>query len=158
MVESVKKHGAMSRIGRELGITGAAVAKLAARGMPLDSADAARRWRAANLNPRKMAADPGPSAATLIERAHSLVAVATEALQRHRFDLVADELRAALRAVPDSHRLRVVMPFALSRALLGPAALQLDALPKDPPGAASAEEIEFVGQVLYAVAAGEAAL
>lgn len=38
-------------LGAELGVTKAQVSRLAARGMPTDSVDAARAWRAKNLHP-----------------------------------------------------------------------------------------------------------
>jgi len=75
------KHGMKARIARELGISGAAVSKLVRRGMPIDDADAARRWRVAHLNPGRMRPDPGPSAETLLQRAQRLADLAAMALQ-----------------------------------------------------------------------------
>lgn len=156
---STVKHGQRARIARELGISGAAVSKLVAQGMPLDSADAARRWRAANLHPGRMRPDPGPSAETLVERVHSLIGVAAVAQAEHRLDLVADELRAALRAVPDSHRPHVAMSDDLWRALIGGHALAvLDEGPREEPGTMTGDDAAEVGRVLYALACGEAAI
>lgn len=154
---STVKHGQRARIARELGISGAAVSKLVAQGMPIDSADAARRWRAANLHPGRMRPDPGPSAETLVERVHSLIGVAAVAQAEHRLELVADELRAALRAVPESHRMAVRMPSELIEALLGSHAMRvLNEGPKEAPGTMSAEDAEFVGQIIFKLTCGEA--
>jgi hypothetical protein len=151
------KHGQRARIARELGITAQAVSKLAKIGMPLDSADAARRWRASNLNRLKMKPDPGPSPETLVQRAHELIEVAAVALTTHRFDVVADELRAALRAVPESHRPRVAMPHPVWYALIGTHARRvLDEGPKQEPGTMSDEDAEYVGGLCYSLACGEA--
>ena len=66
------KRQTQTEIGRELGLSKAAVSKLKAQGMPCTSADAARRWRAANLVPSRIRPDPGPSARTLVARVHEL--------------------------------------------------------------------------------------
>lgn len=151
-----KLHGMKARLARELGISGAAVAKLAARGMPIDDADAARRWRAANLHPGRVRPDPGPSPETLVQRAQSLVGLAIAARASHRFDLVADELRQAMRAIPETHRVELVLPRDLWAALIGAHAMAvLDDGPKEAPGTLSAEDAYFVGQVCYSLACGE---
>jgi hypothetical protein len=154
---STVKHGQRARIARELGISGAAVSKLARRGMPLTSPDDARRWRAAHLNPLKMVADPGPSPETLVQRVQEHVEVARVAMAQHKLELVADGLRAALREVPESHRMRVLMPRALIEALLGAHALAvLNEGPKEDPANVGAEDADFVGQIVYMLCCGEA--
>jgi hypothetical protein len=154
------KHGMRAKIGRELGITGAAVAKLAVRGMPLDDADAARRWRAEHLAQHRMRPDPGPSPETLVSRANKLGELAAAASGSHAFDAIAGELREAMRAVPESHRMRVVLPFELINALIGVHALRvLNDGPKQPAGEPmSDEDAEFVGHVCYQLACGEAVM
>jgi hypothetical protein len=155
----VTKHGMKARIGRELGITGAAVAKLAKRGMPLDSADAARRWRAAHLASHRMKADPGPSPETLAQRANELAALATSAMGGHGFELLAHELRAAMRAVPLSHRPQVGMSFDLWRALMGDYTMAvLDEGRSPTPQEMSDEDANEVGAICYQLACGEAAI
>jgi hypothetical protein len=146
-----------AKIGRELGISGAAVAKLAKRGMPLDSADAARRWRTANLNPLKAKADPGPSPETLVQRAEKLAELAAAALGSHAFDAIAAELRAALRAVPGPYRMRVRMGFDVTEALIGAHALSvLNEAPRQPADVPmSDDDAESIGQICYALACGE---
>lgn len=153
---SQRHRGMKARIARELGISAAAVTKLAKKGMPTDSADAARRWREANLNPLKMAPDPGPSPETLAQRANELARVAAVALAAHRFDMVAGELRAALRAVPESHRAQVSMPVDLWNALIGAHACRvLDDGPRQAPSAMTDEDADYVGRICYALACGE---
>lgn len=101
--ESVKAQS-QTDIARELGVSKAAVSKLKAQGMPCTSADAARRWRAEHLAPGRIRADPGPSPRTLVARVHELWDLAGVAQRIGRLDLVAPAARAALRAVPCTHR------------------------------------------------------
>jgi hypothetical protein len=98
------KAQSQTDIARELGLSKAAVSKLKAQGMPCTSADAARRWRAEHLAPGRIRADPGPSPRTLVARAHELRDLAGAAQCIGRLDLVAPAARAALRAVPGTHR------------------------------------------------------
>lgn len=148
-------------IARELGISKAAVTKLKARGMPTHSADAARAWRAAHLCSGRVRPDPGPSPETLVARVHNLAALALQAAHAGRFDLVADELRTAMRAVPAERRSDVSLPVELWRALIGRHALGvLDSGPKaeQPMSADDADDADAVGAVCFALACGEAAL
>ena len=108
-----------TEIAAELGITKAAVSKLKKLGMPVHSADAARAWRARNLRPGRTRNDPGPSPCTLLERVEALVPLGIEALRIGRFELVAAELRRALRAVPLSHRGELNLDFDVWAALIG---------------------------------------
>jgi hypothetical protein len=137
--------------------------------MPLSSADAARRWRAENLHPGRVRPDPGPSAETLLQRAQALMGVATTAFDRGLLRLVADDLRAAMRAVPKTHRHRLELHFGLCMELIGPHALRVLCGPADapapqpaaiggaaddPPGA-EGDELD-PGEVIYALICGEA--
>ncbi len=83
------------------------------------SADAARRWRAQHLAAGRIRPGPGPSARTLVDRGHELRDLAAIAHNLGRFDLVADALRLALRAVPEPHRLAVRLAHWLRVALVG---------------------------------------
>lgn len=159
-------------LARELGISPPAVVKLKAQGMPCHDADAARAWRAANLQAGRVRPDPGPSPATLLKRVHDLAELAQRALGINRLDTMADELRLALHAVPKDHRPGVVLSFDLWRALIGPhACAVLDhgaamypegeggtQAPDDNDGAAQEgdDEATEVGDVVYALACGEA--
>lgn len=153
----VKNRGMKAALARELGISGAAVSKLAARGMPVDNADAARRWRAAHQQRTRLRPDPGPSDETLVRRASELAALASSALAAHRFDLVADDLRAALRAVPASHRPLVEMDFEVWAALVGAYALTvMDDGGVNGSAVAAADDEPDPGEIAYALACGEA--
>lgn len=164
----MKKHGQRSRIARELGISPQAVTKLVAKGMPLDTADAARRWRAANLHPGRVRPDPGPSPETLLQRAQSMMLVAAAAVDQGLLRLVADDLRGAMRAVPRSHRHRLELHFGLCLELLGPHALRVLRGAADEPApqpaaiehgatiaGADGDELD-PGEVLYSLVCGEA--
>lgn len=163
MVNKLPPRGSKSRIAAELGISPAAVTKLAARGMPVDDADAARRWRQRHLAAGRMRPDPGPSPETLLRRCQSAVDLAAAALERHMLHLVADDLRAAMRSVPASHRAQLVMPFALWGSLIGAYAMALMAEgsagggdESTPADAAAARDDDDPGRVAYALACGEA--
>lgn len=166
------KPPTQEEIAAELGVSGAALSKLKARGMPTHSADATRAWRSENLHPGRRRKDPGPSPRTLVERGQALSGLASGALKAGRFDLVADELRAAMRAVPSSHRCFVQFEPALLDALIGGEALRVlrgdsttAAMPSPPDAGAdttseaapmSDEGAEYVGSVCYQLACGEA--
>lgn len=156
-------HGMKARIARELGISGAAVSKLAKQGMPTDDVDAARQWRISNLQSGRMRPDPGPSGDTLLMRAQRMHDLAEIARQGGLLHTVADDVRAAMRAVPQSHRGRLNLSFLLMEALIGPHALAIikgdgshpraDAGVLDPD---TDEAREFIGSILYMIACGEA--
>lgn len=154
-----------TEIARELGITKAALSKLKKAGMPVHSADAARAWRAANLHPGRVRPDPGPSPRTLIERLHTLWPLGIAALAAARFELIADEIRLALHAVPESHRDQVLLNPSVMDALLGPELIaelrgEGDAAHSGGVAEPSADgwDIEDVGAIAYALACGEARL
>lgn len=77
-VNSQRGGGAMSKraLARALGLSPSAVLKLEARGMPLDSIEAARAWRAANLDPMRTKASG--ARAERIGRADALMAARIE--------------------------------------------------------------------------------
>ena len=56
------KRLTQEQLGARLGISQSAVARLAKRGMPTDSLAAARRWRAAHLDPLRGGKGGGPAA------------------------------------------------------------------------------------------------
>jgi hypothetical protein len=161
------KAPTQTEIARELGITKAALSKLKLAGMPVHSADAARAWRSANLHPGRVRPDPGPSPRTLVERLHALWPLAAAALAAGRFHLVADEVRSALRAVPESHRDLVLVEPSVMDALLGPHVIaelrgdgggcQAVGAGSDDEGASAADQA-CVGSLLYALACGEVRL
>lgn len=92
-------------LAEALGLSGAMVSKLAARGMPTHSIAAARQWRAAHLSqghtkqfrapPVPRAVDPVAIADRLNHQLRDNLQAAPEVRQA-----LADELRAAMRAIP----------------------------------------------------------
>jgi hypothetical protein len=153
----MEKRG-RSALADELGISRQAVSKLAQRGMPTHDPDAAREWRRRNLNPAKTAPDPGPSPATLIARLHRLRDLADAARHAGHLDLVLGPLRAALQAVPASHRGQVQLHLWQWEALVGGHALRVLGEGARPGRDMPDDEANEVGAVLYQLAAGEAAV
>ena len=166
----MKNTPTQTEIAAELGISKAALSKLMKQGMPVHSADAARDWRSRNLHPGRIRNDPGPSPRTLIERAEALIPLGLEALRAGRFELVADELRRALRAVPFAHRDELRFAVDLFDALIGPAALRElcppqhgGITPVGPAEGGGADPVTFdiggvsynPGEIMYALACGE---
>ena len=165
----MKNTPTQTEIAAELGISKAALSKLKKQGMPVHSADAARNWRSRNLHPGRIRNDPGPSPRTLIERAEALIPLGLEALRAGRFELVADELRRALRAVPFAHRDELRFAVDLFDALIGPAALRELCPPQHggiapvEPAEGGADPVTFdiggvfynPGEIMYALACGE---
>ncbi len=152
-------------LARGLGLSPAMVLKLEKRGMPMRSIDAARQWRRVNLHPGRTkrepaAVQPKPSAAALRDLA-ALVPVAEAALRAGRFELIADALREAMRAVPEAHRATVPLLPAVWRELVRPAIELFEANAADPASASaepamSDEDAEAMGRFWYGIAAGEA--
>jgi hypothetical protein len=144
-------------IARDLGISPGMVSRLKRQGMPVHALEAARAWRAANLDLSRMRPDPSVQAANASE----LLLLAREALRVGRFELVAPDLRAAMRAVPLTHRHTLSMGFDLWEALVGPDALKTIRKLTDP--TATGEESDDGADVgdapaeefVYALACGE---
>jgi hypothetical protein len=101
----------MGDIGRELGISRQAVRKLRDHGMPVDNPEAARLWRLENLSIARRRPDAGPTPTALLAESRRLGLLALAALELGSFDAIEPQLRAALRAVPESHRARVELPL-----------------------------------------------
>jgi hypothetical protein len=154
------KAPTQDEIARELGLSKAGVSKLKAQGMPCESADAARRWRAAHLVPGRIRTDPGPTARTLVHRVHELRDLAAMAHKIGRFELVAPAVRCALRAVPATHRPTVTLAPWLWVELGGRGAWltvadeEVIGFSADHLTAADAEPVPMVAGV-YGLAAGE---
>ena len=157
----MNKRPTQAALAQELGISGPAVTKLKAQGMPTDSIEAARRWRLERLNPAKRKPDPGPSPAALVARAQELGDLAHDALRLGQFASLAPALQAAMRAVPVEHRRAVQLPEAVLTELVRPM-LDLirpatgesqDAGGTDAP--MSDDDAEAMGSFWYGLAAGE---
>jgi len=157
-------------IARALGISAAAVTKCKKQGMPVDSIEAAARWRADNLNPCQTKGNcfdarlAAPSGA--LEHALALLAVADAALGAGQsVDALVPVLRAALHCVPEHERdPDMVLPSAVLElliadvlALLPPrGALNDDGSPAWRDGSTMSDaEAGAMGRFWYEVAAGE---
>ena len=104
--------------------------------------------------------DPGPSPRTLVGRVHELRDLAAMAHNLGRFELVAEAVRTALRAVPAEHRPAVLLAPWLWVELAGRMAWltvvdeELIGFRAEHLTAADAEPVPMVGGV-YGLAAGE---
>ena len=141
------------RLAQLLGISEAMVSKLARRGMPTTSLEAASRWRARNLSALRVDLRPagdGGAAADPVEAVHALAHRAEVDFPSH-----AEALRRALRSVPAGARSGIELPMTVWRQLL-PAGLG-EAVPADPEGALAQTEddSEAAGLALYALACHE---
>ena len=98
-------------IARALGLSQAAVSKLKAQGMPVESIEGAHAWRLRNLDPAriKRAAPPITDPAAAIRRVHDLAQLTAAALKLGQFEVIGPQLREALRAVPVPQRDRILI-------------------------------------------------
>jgi hypothetical protein len=98
-----------------LGLSPAAVSRLAARGMPTSSAEAAHAWRREHVRVRVPAQldrrQGSGDAARLLHRVTALAATAAEALAGHAgdFSVIEPELRSAIAALPAELRERMLI-------------------------------------------------
>lgn len=161
-----------AELARQLGVSRSAVCRQKERGMPTHSLEAARVWRDANLNPahrkdvnpaRRYAAQAGsPEAAARAElqQVEKLMGDGARAIAAGLFEYVANDVRAAMRAVPTNarHCARVnpqVMD-ALTASVFAPGPLcEAADGAASCPAPMSDDEAASMGRFWYAVAAGE---
>ena len=105
-------------LARALGLSAASVTKNKNMGMPVDSVEAAIRWRNQNLRHdlRKRPAPNLPATSTRQE-VEALALLALNALQLGEFALIAPRMRAAMRALPAHDREQVGLPVEVWDAL-----------------------------------------
>ena len=114
-----------------LGISRQAVHRYQKQGMPCNTIEAAKAWRANCV--RMRIAEPRPrSAIALIRDAHDMQEAGALLLSqgmRAAFDVMVPTIRETLRAVPRSHRMRVQVSAPVMDVLLAPviAAVQKEA-------------------------------
>ena len=170
-------------IARALDLSQAAVSKLKAQGMPVESIEGAHAWRLRNLDPARIKwSRPVTDPAAALRRVHDLAQLAAAALKLGRFEAIEPQLRMALRAVPKLSRGCIVIdldepspvdtsnapagyviPLAVWEALLQPLLAVLDderrkcieAGEPDPHRRLTDEEAEEMAPFWMAVAAGE---
>ena len=103
-------------IARALDLSQAAVSKLKAQGMPVESIEGAHAWRMRNLDPARMkrAAAPITDPTAAPRCAHDLAQLAAAALKLGRFEAI--ELRLfPTRARRPMHKTNAEAAFALIR-------------------------------------------
>ena len=107
-------------LARGLGLSRSLMTRYGKRGMPLHSVEAAQAWRRQHLNiaARKPEPKPDGEASALLHRVTAWGALAEQALRSGNFDLIADDLREAMRRVPRDRRADVELPVEVWRALL----------------------------------------
>ena len=144
-------------LARELGITKQAVNRHVARGMPTATIGAAWRWYRENV---RMVVGQGidrdrPPPGVLVERVGALLPAARDAIASGRFEHFETELRAALRAVPESHRERVTLPLEVWDRLTHAVGEVARDDQGDRPATEEDASSRFMGNFWYQVAAGE---
>lgn len=148
-------------LARDLGLSGASISKLAARGMPTHSREAAEAWRHANLQPSWMKPTTrARGAASPADLEPDDDGDALLAIVRRMADLAADDptpwlapLREVLRELHPSRWAEVSLTLDTWRALLGDALPAL-ADPTAPPD--SPADAEIAAEWMFALAAGHA--
>lgn len=143
-----------------LGISGAMVSKLSARGMPTDTLEGALDWRQRHLDPGRVkdVVSGGPGGAPM----SVITAQRMGELASKDFATWCDDYRAALRSVPVHYRAKVPLPLPLMRRLIKPAMdvlddgdgeIEVDAALNS--GMMEDDEAALMGAFWYSVAAGE---
>lgn len=144
-------------LAKQLGLSPPAITKLRRLGMPVDSVEAARAWRAIHVRPHINfnAVRNSQAELTALE---ALWPVAQSAIAAGRFDLVRPALQAAMRAIPKPARHLVLVDLAGMDALCSGFAGEIAAdVPLEPEDTApmSDDEADAMGRFWYCVAAGE---
>lgn len=172
-----------AEIGRALGLSRSSMSKYKKAGMPVHSLEAARAWREARIKetahgmgfspmPRpkrpKLTQLQNESGHEAISLANRLMMRAADALSAGNLDRLVPDLRAALAAVPQSHRDHVLLCVQVMdvltadvRAMMDDPTLEREALHEnehDHPTTSKAKEMAFMGDFWYQVAAGEVVL
>lgn len=156
-----------------LGVSQANVTKLKARGMPVHSIEAARRWRDTNLDPLRAKWLGEPDARNTRPPIPKVAAADSLGLLSHietlgnqavdKFADVAPYLRQAMKALPPSYRGEVQLPLAVWEMLTADFASEmarLDVLAGTAPpttdrgDAVTADEVDVTGEFWYLVAIG----
>lgn len=152
-----------AELAAALDISRAMVSKLERRGMPVDSLEAALRWRRRHLEPSRVKgtrADTRAAPAAVAVAAADAVALRLVAALADRFHAAPDAIRPALQAaladVPPRARSRVRLPMDVWGDLLGD---QLSVLgwvaDADAVAAQSDQDEEAAGALLFALVAGD---
>lgn len=146
-------------LAQALGVHPSQVARYVRRGMPTDSVEAAKAWRASHVRLRvPLGMHRAAGSAAQLDRLARLWPIGRAALEAGEFDMVAGELRSALAAVPHAARSSVMVDPAVMDALLH-AQAGLVMVPsvarEDAPGGRIGADSEDAAAAWYAIAAGE---
>jgi len=151
-------------IARALGVDAGTVSRDRRRGMPVDSVEAARAWRAQHIRPRMPRVPLAPPAQSPGPAQPSLACTAAQALAGHAGDLLergesitalVPALRAALRAVPDAERPGLALPLGVFELLTRDVLALVQAESPGDAGEVSDADAEWLGAFWFAAAAGE---
>lgn len=164
-----------AELARLLGVDRALVSRDKRRGMPTNTLEAAVDWRQRNLRARirgptrnELQLQKRQAEDAAIRKVAQLMQLGHSALEAGHFHLVADEVRAALRAVPESARNRVGLAVDVMDKLCEHISEALDASkaaaddgaqnlkgPAIKMGGPEDPRSPFMARFWYAVAAGE---
>ena len=117
-METNRPKLSQNALARALGLSAASVTKSKAMGMPVDSVEAAARWRNQNLR-QDLRTRPSPKLPVTSTRqeVEALAMLALNALQLGEFALIAPRLQAAMRALSAQDQEEVGLPVEVWDAL-----------------------------------------
>jgi len=143
-----------AEIARALGVVRSRVTALKKRGMPVDSVDKAVAWHRMHIAQKAKPIGGDSVAATIraVQRANALGKTVLSEMENDNFTII-NEVRAAMRAVPDRYREMVELPKQVWECLIWHVIRQIPE--SERAGGLSPEECELMGRYWYAVAAGE---
>lgn len=145
-----------SDIADALGLSPAAVSTFKARGMPMDSVEAAREWHRRSVRPR-VSTNPRRAYAAQFAALERLWPVARAALDANTLDAVLPSLQAALRAIPEHVRHLAQLDSQVMTAICGPwaAFFKSEVAEAELVVPLGEEDAELMGRVWYSLAANE---
>lgn len=117
-METNRPKLSQNALARALGLSAASVTKSKAMGMPVDSVEAAARWRNQNLR-QDLRTRPSPKLPVTSTRqeVEALALLALSALELGEFALIAPRLQAAMRALSAQDQEEVGLPVEVWDAL-----------------------------------------
>lgn len=144
-----------AEIGRALGVVRSRVTALKKRGMPVDSVEKAVAWHRMYIMEKAKPVGGDSVSATIraVQRVNALAKTVLDCMDRGNFEIV-NEVRAAMRAVPERYREMVELPKEVWECLIWHVLRQI---PENERGKhpMTEEENEEMGRYWYAVAADE---
>jgi hypothetical protein len=159
-------------IGRALGLSPSSMTKYKQMGMPVDSVEAAMRWRMQHVKPTAhkapvsvadRPASESPEAASSLERANDLLMIAATAFEAGQsIAAMIPTLREAMRSVPTDARRGILLPVGIMDILTAHVSQLFqeegDMNSSTDGQSMTDEEVDLMGDFWYQVAAGEVRL